>query len=263
MALSVADPPPRASAPAYTAESVVNAASFDQNYAPGTLVAIFGSNLSWTERWRTEADVQGDVLPTALPGTNVTVTLNGLAMAIEYAASGQVMFLLPPGLKPGPVSVRLSVAGLAGPRITIQLKESAPALYRLNEGEVMARRAETMEFVCGAAPVRPGDDVILYATGLGDTDPVQKIRIMPRNEAGIKLRDQLRILLNGEELPSDQAGYAGIMPGYPAFYEIRLRLPDELPADPSIRVCLGEDCSQEGLVLRTTADPPPAEETSQ
>jgi uncharacterized protein (TIGR03437 family) len=192
----------------------------------------------------------------------VTVTVAGQPAAIEYASPGQVLFLLPPGLKPGPVTIRLAVAGLAGPKVVLPVAELAPALYQLGEQFAMARRAETMEFISGPEPARGGEAIILYGNGLGPTSPVQKPLTLPRAEAEIRHRDSLRILLDGEALPDDSIGYAGVMPGYPGFYEIRLRLPETVPDDPEIQVCLGEECSPGGLRLRTKVvktNPPPVQ----
>jgi uncharacterized protein (TIGR03437 family) len=249
-------------APEYTLEGVFDAASFQPRFSPGMLVSISGSNLSWTERWRSDGDVRGSVLPSTLPETMVTVTVAGQPAAIEYASPGQVLFLLPPGLKPGPVTVRLAVAGLAGPKVVLPVTELAPALFQLGEQFAMARRADTMEFVSGPEPARGGVAIILYGSGLGATTPAQKPMVLPRAEAAIKHRESLRVLLDGEALPDDSIGYAGVMPGYPGFYEIRLRLPASVPEDPEVQVCLAGECSPGGLRLRTKVvetNPPPAQ----
>lgn len=253
----MAEEPPRSVAgPNYGIDSIVNAASFGPHFAPNMLVAVFGKNMAWTERWRSEGDMQGDLLPFTLPGTYVTATVNSLPAAIEYASPTQVMFLLPPGLRPGPVQVWITVAGIRGPILTLDLQQTAPALYRFRDNELLARRAETYEFVDGLRPARPGDQIILYANSLGDTVPAQRIRTMPRGRAEIVRRADFRILLGGEELAPERIGYVGIMPGYPAFYEIHLQLPEEMPANPEIRACVGEACSAENLVLRTEPEPP-------
>lgn len=239
-------------APDYSAETVYNAASFEQKFASGMLVAIAGKNLAWAEKWRQESDLRGATLPTTLQDTWVTVTVAGLPAAIEYASPDLVLFLLPPGLKAVPVSVRLAVAGIAGPKITLKLGETAPALYRLEANQAMVKHGDTGEFVTVGSPARPGEELILFANGLGATSPAQRVLTMPTGPAELKARDALRIYLNGNEIPAQQIGYAGIMPGYPAFFEIRLRLPDSLPDDPEIRVCAGNECSPSGTILKTT-----------
>lgn len=253
-------------APEYSEDTVFNAASFEAKFASGALVGISGKNLAWAERWRADRDVQAGTLPTTLPDTWVTVSVAGLPAAIEYASPEQVLFLIPPGLKPGQVALRLTVAGLAGPKITLFLQGSAPALYRLRKDMALARHRESMEFVSPENPARPGEELILYANGLGATVPAQKLLAMPRAEAELKQRQDLSILLEGEEVAKDLVGYAGIMPGYPGFYEIRVRLPEVLPDNPQIRVCLAGECSPEGIVLRTTgpeAEPAPVQPEEQ
>lgn len=247
------EPAPRLASPSYQPEMVVNAASFLPAFAENTLVAIFGENLAWTEKWRSDEDVRGGLLPLSLPGTYINVSVNNLPASIEYASPTQVMFLMPSGLRPGPVTVWATVAGIRGPKVTIELSEYAPGLYRFSETEIMAKHAETGEFVRPEMPALAGESVVLYGTGLGATAPPQQLRTMPVEPAEILFRKEFRVLVNGEALPDEAVGYVGVMPYYPAFYEMHVKLPDPLPPDPEVRVCIRESCSQAGLKLRTSS----------
>lgn len=77
--------------PVFTAESVVNAASYAgvssgvRGIAPGSLATIFGSNLAVRA-----AQSQGFPLPRSLEGT--TVTVDGAAAPLWYVSPNQINF---------------------------------------------------------------------------------------------------------------------------------------------------------------------------
>jgi uncharacterized protein (TIGR03437 family) len=84
--------------------------------------------------------------------------------------------------------------------------------------------------------------VVLYAAGLGVTEPALGYREMPLEPAEIAARDDLVVWLNDEVV--GEVGYVGVMPGYPGLYEIWLRLPDMTPSNPRVRLQMGEHLSR-------------------
>lgn len=249
--------------PQYSAETVVSYASLAEGpLAPNSLVTIFGRNLAWVTQFRSEWDVAGDTLPLILPGTSVMVMVDGLAAPVDMVSPEQVTFLMPPNLGAGTAEIRLVHAGRAGPAVRVQVKEYAPALYLWNHGVALARHPETHEWVEPELPAEPGQEVILYATGLGETDPPLEYRQIPREERQIKAWREFVVWFNDEPLPEDRLGYVGVMPGFPGIYEIHVRLPDELPSNPQVRLQIGETVSPEQIRLAVKGfdDPEPAPE---
>lgn len=247
-----AAPPGERWAPAYTQSSILNIASGLRELAPNTVAVIFGDALSPVVSSRAEAVPNAALLPTSLPGTGVSVKVNGILAAIEYAAPDAVVFIVPPELVAGPASIVLTRNGLNGPIVRVTLQESAPGLLPLDSKWVMARDADTLEWQLPERPAAPGSEVILYGTGWGQTLR-RSINLQPAaRPSELKARDSLRVLLDGLDVPQDHISYAGVSPGTAGLYELRFRLPDWTPEDPEIRIAIGGRFSQAGLRLRAT-----------
>ncbi len=246
----LAAPPGERWAPAYSQSSVLNLASGLPELAPNTVAVIFGENLSPIVSARSETAPNAAVLPTQLSGTGVTVKVNGILAAIEYASPDAVVFIIPPELVAGPATIVLTRNGLNGPAVRVQLQEEAPGLFPLDSRWALARDAGTQEWRLPENPAVPGGEIVLYGTGWGRTLR-RSINLQPASQpSGLKARDSFRVYLGGMEVPGDLVSYAGVSPGTAGIYELRLRLPDWTPEDPEIRISIGGRLSQEGLRLR-------------
>ena len=258
----IAAEPASRQAPAYTAASIVNLASgLPGPIAPGTLVAIYGTDLALVARARQDNDLVGDQLPTVLPSTGVTVKVNGVLATIEYVSPTVVTFLVPVYLTPGPATITLARNALTGPAVKVQLQSLAPELFLYSDGVVLGRHLESGEWITEENPAVPGEAIVLYATGLGTTSPPQVYRRMPREPADLARLDQLSVSLGALTLPAEDLMYAGIMPGYPGVYEIRLRVPPDAEANPAVVLDLsGLRNSQEATLWlnRPPTQPPVA-----
>ena len=165
--------------PAFAASSVVNGASFQPNAAPNTWITIKGNNLAATARTWQNPDFVNGALPTSLDG--VSVTINGKPAYVYFISPGQINVLSPVDATQGPVQVQMSNNGLASGTASITLQAVAPAFFLFSPGGnkyIAATHADnsllgpTTLFAGGAAtPAKPGETIVLYATGLGATTP--------------------------------------------------------------------------------------------
>ncbi|MBN9662402.1 MAG: hypothetical protein J0H49_29655 [Acidobacteria bacterium] len=244
-------------APSYSADSIVNLASGERGrLAPNTLAAIYGKDLAPYARARVESDLRGNTLPYQLSGTGVMVKVGGLLAPVEYISPEVVIFLVPSELRPGTVSIILAHNLLSGPTIRVQLAPAAPAWFLMETGFVLARHSGSMEWVDQAHPARPGESVILYAAGLGDTRPILGFREFPRERVPLAGLGNLHLLIDGVEVPSERIGYVGLSPGFPGVYEIEVLLPGELGANPELLVDLAGTVTESGIRLRLEPTPP-------
>jgi uncharacterized protein (TIGR03437 family) len=167
--------------PAIAASGVVNAASFQREVAPGSWATILGQNFVWPDTpsrlWRRDEIVNG-VLPASLEG--VSVLVDGRPAALQFVSRGQLNVQIPSDVAPGAVSVEVS--GPTGrSRSTAEIREVSPGLFTYGEcrGRVYLAAVGAggtpvapPECVPGARPARPGEVILLYGTGFGETSPV-------------------------------------------------------------------------------------------
>jgi len=236
-------------APIYTAASIVNAADNQSGaLAPNTIATVYGKNLAYTTRALTPGDIIGGVLPTALGTSDVAVLVGGLLANLYYVSPTQVNFLVPSILLPGPVNVQLVVDSLAGPAIPMQLAAAAPGLFQLDLVNAIATRPDG-SVVTPDDPAKPGDVVVLYATGLGQVVPPVGYGELPTAAAPLSQMASFQVQLDGALVNSSDVLYAGVCPNFAGLYQINLRLPNSTGVNPGLRVALGDAISIPGIKL--------------
>ncbi|HTW64358.1 MAG TPA: hypothetical protein VME17_07065 [Bryobacteraceae bacterium] len=244
-----ADVPVPRDAPSYTAASVVNAADNQSGIlAPNAIGTIYGVNLAYSTAGLTAGDVQGGVLPIVLGSSETMVFVDNIAADLYYVSPTQINFLVPPNLLPVPVSVYVTVDGLAGPPIPLTLAPAAPALFQLDAQTAIATLANG-SLLTSNSPAQPGDIVVLYATGLGATFPPVPYGQLPAAAAALAPGANLQILLDGVAVPSSAIEYAGLAPGNAGLYQVNFTLPSSTGANPEIRLVMGSATSISGVHL--------------
>jgi uncharacterized protein (TIGR03437 family) len=235
-------------APAYPADGFVNASDYSGGpFAPNSVLSLFGTNLAWSAQAITSGDVQAGRLPTMLNG--VEVFFAGWPAPLLYVSPTQINFLVPINCTAGTVTVRVVREGVTGPEVPITLIDAAPALFDY-EGYAIAQKWPDYSLIAPDSPASPGDVVILYATGLGNTqnDPATPDAI-PQYAAKILEFNQLKVYLDGEQMDPSYVWWAGFSPGNAALYQVNLQLPEDVGPDPEIRLVVGTQPSAGGIDL--------------
>jgi len=239
----------QAEAPLYSAASIVNSADNQSGtLAPNTLGTIYGKNLAYGTRALSASDVQTGFLPTVFPGTGVHVIVSGLLANLIYVSPTQINFLVPANLIPGPVTLTVVVDAWAGPQIPIQLSTASPALFQLDQQNAVATRADG-SLVTPAAPAAPGDVIVLYATGLGQTAPPVVYSLIPKTAAALTQMASFSVQLDGVPVDPSAIAYAGVAPGYGGLYQINLILPASVGPNPQIAIGFPDSLSPSGVTI--------------
>jgi len=232
-------------APTYTADSIANTASSIAGfYAPDTFISIYGQNLAYVTKAITQNDIAAGTLPTALIGTGVRVLINQIAADMWYVSPTLVNLLIPASLVAGPAIIQLEVDGIAGPAIAITLGAAAPSMFQVDATTVLGTHGDG-SLVTATAPARRGEEIAIYATGLGPTVPAAIPNQVPLVAARLAAKD-FQVLLNGVAVDPSKIDYAGVTPGYAGLFQINLTLPDDAPSNPEIRVGSGGILSPPG-----------------
>jgi uncharacterized protein (TIGR03437 family) len=225
----------------------VNGASFTSNFAPYTIVSIFGTNLSWNTVALTADDIQGNVMPYELGG--VQVNFDGYWGFLYYVSPSQVNFLIPASLDPGVFNFWLTRQGIRGPVIQITIADAAPALFLMPNGTPAATHLDG-SLITSDAPASPGEIIVLYATGLGAlAGPPLGDGVVPDAIKWLANMGQFGVQLGGTAIDSNLVLYAGVAPGYPGLYQVNLKLPSQLSANPELRLAVGNTLSPAGVLL--------------
>jgi uncharacterized protein (TIGR03437 family) len=210
--------------------------------APGTVVSIYGSNLG-----ESEEQASSIPLPTAMNG--VSVRIGGISAPLFYAGAGQINAQIPFELDPSKqYQVVVDANGALTAAQMIQLSPAAPGLAAFPDGGVIAQHWLDSSLITAASPARPGEYIVLYLVGMGQTDnPVASGAASPLDPLSRVLSPPV-VTLGGNSVPT--LLFAGLTPGSVGLYQIDLQVPD-VPVAGNLTLTV----SQVGAVSNTTILP--------
>jgi uncharacterized protein (TIGR03437 family) len=240
-------------APSYTASGIVNASDYSDvggPFAPNSAISLFGSHMAWSAQSITLDDIQAGRLPTSLNG--VAVYVSGSPVPLYYVSAIQINFLIPINRSAGPVTVRVVRQGVTGPEASLTLLPASPALFDSPSapGYAVAQKWPAYSLIAPDSQARPGDLVILYATGLGNTqnDPATPDAI-PQYPSKILNFSDLKVFLDGKQVDPAKVLWAGFSPGNAGLYQVNMYLPEDAGPDPEIRLLMANKPSAAGIKL--------------
>lgn len=196
--------------PAIAAGGVVNAASFarapDNVLAPGSLISIFGSNLT-SGSTRAAASTP---LPPKLAGTAVTV--NGVRAPVLFVSPQQINAQVPFEIQTGDAALVVSTPNRTSAAENVRIVTAGPGIFT----------------VTGSA--RPSGAITIYATGLGAVTPAAA------TGAAAPLSPLSRTLLQPQVIigsTSLQPTFSGLAPQFVGLYQINAVVPAGIAAGPT------------------------------
>ncbi len=243
--LSSGPPTPETGQPQITA--VTHGASFLQGaVSPGELVAIFGANLGPAQLTGLQVGGNGR-LTTTLSSTRVF--FDGVPSPLLYTSATQVGAIVPFRIT-ATTQVQVQYQGQLSASVTIPVAPAAPALFSKDGtggdlGAILNQDGTPNSF---NAPAARGSIVMMYATGLGQTNP-------PGNDGQIAANLPLpapilpvTVLIDNQ--PAEVL-YAGAAPGMvQGVFQINARVPQSAtPFEDSVVLELGKYSSPTTVTL--------------
>ena len=190
----------------FSSRSVVNAATFTADMAPGGLIAIFGDGLS-------------------KPGTTTKVEVGDQPASVTAAFPFQINAQIPLGVAPGTQVLRVtSPFGVS--EQTIEIQSLAPAVFRLdplplgldktavNKGATINQDAKLN---LPSNPARRGTVVVVFGTGFG---------AVKSDAAPVSTLTPVTASLGGQDIP---VSFAGLTPGFIGLYQVNVPIPVNTP----------------------------------
>ncbi len=219
-----------AQTPVVSAGGVVNAASFDSPVSPGSLVSIFGSNLSF------QTAAAGSIpLPSSLAG--VSVQFNGITAPLLYVSSGQINAQLPWEVTAtAAVSVVVMNNGASSTPQDVAVVPVSPGVFAVQGYAIAIQADSSLAAPSGAIPqitshaAMPGEALVILGTGLG-----------PVNPPGVTAQSSLDALRTATVTPTVLIGgvpaqviFAGLSPQFVGVNQINVVIPPTAPGGDSV-----------------------------
>jgi uncharacterized protein (TIGR03437 family) len=213
-------------APALPSGGVVSAASFAANQAvsAGQMLSLFGSHLA-----AETAQAAGFPLPTELAGTRVLIS--GVAAPLLYVSPGQINLVAPNQLRNlagSGTTLTVYTGRLATTPARLNVARSSPGIFTVlgtGAGAGAITHADG-SLVSRQEPLRPGEAISVYLTGIGPLEPA-----VPDGEAApaeplARAAGSVRLLLDSQPV---EVLYAGASPGFAGLHLVVARVPATLP----------------------------------
>ncbi len=232
--------------PRVYAGGIVNAASFvaapNNAVAPGALISVFGENLA-----DQRAEASSLPLPVTLGGT--TLLVDGRAAPLLFVSGGQINAQAPFEL----VSLRTYQLVVTNSRGTsapepLRVDTVSPGIFTLSgdgKGPGAILHA-AYSLVNDGAPARPGEIVLIFCTGLGQTTP--------RLETGKPGNGQPTLEMPVVTIGSRDAPvlFSGAAPGFAGLYQVNAVVPDLAAGSHEIilKMPAAGKTSQAGVTMR-------------
>jgi uncharacterized protein (TIGR03437 family) len=215
-----------ANAPVMSTGGVLNAASYSVSspLSPGTLIAIFGSNLA-------NGSSNSSTLPLSEQLSGTLVTIGGEPAPLLFASQGQVNAVIPYGL---PVNTHLQVIVRQGNAYTspqsITLSAANPAIFTQSlsgTGQGIIIRPNG-EYAAPGTPAQAGEEVVIYAGGLGDTTPEATAGQAATASPLLYVANPVTLTIGGQSVNVD---FAGLVPSLTGLYQINAAVPAGVSGD--------------------------------
>jgi uncharacterized protein (TIGR03437 family) len=218
--------------PTISANGIREAAGGALAISPGSWASLFGSRLAPDTvpggRTWTNSEIVNNRLPTTLDG--VSVTIGGRPASVYFIRDDQINVQVPSDAPLGSnVPVIVTTSKGVSQAATANVQQYAPGFFLyLGTRYVAAQHADftlvarrDLYPTTNASPARPGEVVILYATGFGPTDPPTPSGMVVA--AGPRVTTPVTVRIGG--LPANAQGFlsgAGL-------YQLNVTIPAALP----------------------------------
>jgi uncharacterized protein (TIGR03437 family) len=233
-----------ASVPSPIISAVVSAADSKSAAAPGGLITIYGSNLSPTNQATSQIPV-----PTAL--ANSCITVNGQPIPLIFVSPNQVNAQMPFQAVGAETIVVHTPAGTSD-NFNLTVQPTAPAVFLSGVAGPVTNlptiiRAANGALATDSNPIHPGDVLVIYVTGLGQTNPAGLTGYpAPGNPLSSALTS-VTVSLGGMNLP---VTYAGLAPGEVGVYQINVTVPGGTPTGLSLPMVINQGAGTVTVSMR-------------
>jgi uncharacterized protein (TIGR03437 family) len=223
-----------ASVPSPQINAIVSAADGKSAAAPGGLITVYGSNLSPTNQATSQIPV-----PTAL--ANSCITVNGQPIPLIFVSPTQVNAQMPFQAVGAETVVVHTPGGISG-NFNLVVQPNSPAVFlsgvagpQTNLPTIIRLANNTL--ATDSNPIHPGDQLVIYLTGLGQTNPAGTTGYPAPGNPLSNALTATQVSLGGMNLP---VTYAGLAPGEVGVNQINVSVPGGTPTGLSMPLTINQ-----------------------
>jgi uncharacterized protein (TIGR03437 family) len=222
--------------PSIASGGIVSAASFtpapNNQVAPGQIISIFGQNFLNSGT----AIANGAPLPRQLGPQNTSITACGQAIPLYGVLPSQINAQLPLECPlNGTMTATVTVNGQTATQ-TFPLAPAAPGIFTVNgsgAGDGIVVHGDNT-LVNAAKPAVGGEEVVIYATGLGATVPA-----FPTGTAATQVNNTVLPVTVSIGGANARVLYQGLTAGFVGLYQINVIVPTGLTGSQPVIVTVG------------------------
>ncbi len=231
--------------------AIANGASYATgSVTGGEVITLFGKGIGPATLTLAGFDGPDGTLNTSVAGTRVL--FDGVAAPVVYALSTQTSVIVPYDVVGKTATqVVVTVNGLSSPAFSVNVGASQPGLFAINsqgtgQGSIYNQNSSANT---AQNPAKPGDIIVLYGTGEGQTNPAG-VNGKIANGVYPKIAQPVSITIDGQA--ATEILYAGAVPGVVAgVFQINVRVPVAITTagDKKVLVTIGSGNSQDNLTV--------------
>lgn len=227
----------------FTAQSVVHSANFQATpIAPGQIISIFGVEIGPAEAALAGLGADGLLLTTV---GGVQVLFNGTPGPIFFAGQGQLNVQVPYEIVgAAKVTVEIIVSGMKRNSVEVAVASSAPGIYALagGTGQIVAFNQDgTLNGP--AIPARPGEVIVFFASGHGQTDPPGRTGMLAQDPFPAPVLETV-VEMGGQP---GQILFAAGAPGFAGLMQVNVVVPPNAPTGAAVSILLRVGSNQSAV----------------
>ncbi|MGH9723076.1 MAG: hypothetical protein ACRD8O_22935, partial [Bryobacteraceae bacterium] len=130
--------------------------------------------------------------------------------------------------------------------LNFNIQPNAPSIFRANSAPSVLRISDS-SLIGEDNPVRKGDELVIFATGLGRTSPTIDAGLPAPSEPLAVATTEPEVRLGRSRL---HISYAGLTPGEVGVYQINVRVPEDVEEGDSVPLVIEQGTGSTTLQVR-------------
>ena len=220
---------------------IADASSTIQTAAPGSIIAIDGTSLAGFS-----SDVSGMFQVTQLPTSfnGATVKVGAVNAPVFYVGPGQINAEVPFETANGTVPVVVTTPAGTSSSVNLTVVNAAPSIFIVDNANSIGAIVKSTDFsvITPTNPVKAGDTIVIYSTGLGQTTPTVQTGVLVTPPSSTSFNNTVPVSVKiGTQ--NGTVVYSIASPGFTGLYQTAVTIPAGVSGTVSVVLSVGNTAS--------------------